>query len=312
MPGVQLMSGVTPPSGVNFGLTHDDQALSFDNSGCLPSHDVVVEARRARLQGLRAEIQALEAGPGDGRVRRVLPLGVAALDRHLPGGGLPLAGLHEIEGERAEWDDGAATGFCLALLARLLATETRGAVLWVSRWRDLYAPGLAAFGLDPRRLILVHADSEADVLWALEEGLRCGDLAAVVGEADDLDRAAGRRLQLATEVGGRPALVLRRRLRPAGRGIDTGAPSGALSRWRIGPLRAERVVCPDGAPLHGPVARLPGQARWMAELRRCRGTGPGQWDLEWDDAAGGFAVAATVCDRPLVAGTLPGDVRRAS
>jgi len=268
------------------------------------------EEGRARLERLRAEIRALEAAP-EGE-RRVLPLGIAALDRHLPGGGLPLAGLHEIAGERAEWDDGAATGFCLALLARLLSAERQGAVLWVARWRDLYAPGLAAFGLDPGRLILVRAGGEADVLWALEEGLRCADLAAVVGEADALDRAAGRRLQLAAEAGGRPAFVLRRGLRPAchvGRG---GIPSGALSRWRVAPAPSARVACLAGQVLTGePAARLPGRARWAVELLRCRGTAPGQWDLEWDDATGGFALAAALRDRPLAPPSWSRGARRA-
>ncbi len=99
------------------------------------------------LSDLRARVRAIERGAAYGGLRRrAAPLGVPALDAHLPGGGLPLGGLHEIEGGRAEWDDGAATGFCAGLLVRLLdaAPESgngRGCgnkpVLWVSPWRDL-------------------------------------------------------------------------------------------------------------------------------------------------------------------------------
>ncbi len=262
------------------------------------------------LSDLRARVRAIERGAAYGGLRRrAAPLGVPALDAHLPGGGLPLGGLHEIEGGRAEWDDGAATGFCVGLLVRLLdaAPEPgngRGRgnkpVLWVSPWRDLYAPGLKAFGLDPGRLIQVHAGGEADVLWAMEEGLRCARLAAVVGEIDTLERGPGRRLQLAAEAGGVTAFALRRGLRPA-RPARAG-PSAAVTRWRV-----EADAMSSGPGADGPGAdrpgvsesgRSPARPRWRVELLRCRGAAPGQWCLEWDDAAGGFAVAAALRDRP--------------
>ena len=245
------------------------------------------------LAGLRAQVRAIERGAAYGGTRRrAAPLGAAALDAHLPGGGLPLGGLHEIAGGRAEWDDGAATGFCAGLLARLLAavSERRGGnkpVLWISPWRDLYAPGLRAFGLDPGRLIQVRAGGGAagtEVLWAMEEGLRCAQLAAVVGEIDALERGPGRRLQLAAEAGGVTAFVLRRGLRPARR---AAGPSAAVTRWRV-----------EAEPFAGGTGQSLGRPRWRVELLRCRGAAPGQWCLEWDDAAGGFAVAAALRDRP--------------
>jgi protein ImuA len=209
-----------------------------------PSESLSTAARRrpdghaAELAGLRARVRAIERGAAYGGARRrAAPLGAAGLDAHLPGGGLPLGALHEIEGGRAEWDDGAATGFCAGLLARLLDAvpeRQRGKpVLWISPWRDLYAPGLRAFGLDPGRLILVRAGAGAagaEVLWAMEEGLRCARLAAVVGEIDALERGPGRRLQLAAETGGVTAFALRRGLRPARRGAG---PSAAVTRWRV-------------------------------------------------------------------------------
>ena len=248
------------------------------------------------LAALRARVRTLERGAAYSRAgNRVAPLGAAALDAHLPGGGLALGCLHEIAGGRAEWDDGAATGFCLALLARLLgatrkagAPRAQGPVLWVSRWRDLYAPGLAAFGLDPGRLIVVQVASGAaggtEVLWAMEEGLRCARLAAVVGEVEALERGAGRRLQLAAEARGVTAFALHRPLRPA---RHAAAPSAAATRWRVMPAQ---VLAGSG--------RFPDRPCWQVELLRCRGAAPGQWCLEWDDATGGFALAAALRDRP--------------
>lgn len=245
---------------------------------------------QAALAALRARVRALERGAAYSRAgNRAAPLGAAALDAHLPGGGLALGCLHEIAGGRAEWDDGAATGFCLALLARLLgaAPRARGPVLWVSRWRDLYAPGLTAFGLDPGRLILVRAGAGTEVLWAMEEALRCSRLAAVVGEVEALERSAGRRLQLAAEASGVTAFALLRPLRPARR---AAAPSAAATRWRVMPAQASQRV-PAGR------GRFLGRPCWQVELLRCRGAAPGQWHLEWDDATGGFALAAALRDR---------------
>lgn len=253
--------------------------------------------RPSAIAALRADIRRLEHG---GRSLQALPLGLPALDDRLPGGGLPLACLHEIEGARPEWDDGAATGFCLLLLARLLAARP-GPLLWVAGRGDLYAPGLAALGVDPDRLILVQTRGEAELLWAMEEGLRCPRLAAVVGETGGLDRRAGRRLQLAAE-GGVTAFALARRFAAARR-----EPSAAVTRWRV-----------SAAP-SAPLADGIGRPCWQVELLRCRGAAPGSWrltaplagywaeELEDDgDAAGGVAVAAALRDgaldgRPAVA-----------
>jgi len=270
-----------------------------------------------QLSDLRARVRTIERGAAYGSLRRrAAPLGDPALDAHLPGGGLALGALHEIEGGRAEWDDGAATGFCAGLLARLLAAVSepgrgqgrgRGSdnkpVLWVGPWRDLYAPGLKAFGLDPGRLIQVRAKAGTETLWAMEEGLRCTRLAlwameeglrctrlaAVVGEIDALERGSGRRLQLAAEASGVTAFALRRGLYPARPGRR--GPSAAVTRWRVA---AEPLVGRTGQSLERP--------RWRAELLRCRGAAPGQWCLEWDDAAGSFAVAAALRDRPPALG----------
>ena len=237
---------------------------------------------------LRDRIRLLECG---GRsALPVLPLGLPVLDRHLPGGGLPLVGLHEVEGERAEWDDGVATGFALALLARLMAARP-GPVLWVAPRLDLYGPGLADLGLDPGRLILARAGNDRDVLWALEDALRSGTLAAVAGEVCELERTAGRRLQLAAEAGGGSCFLLHRRILARRRQV---APSAALTRWRVAPLSSQAVEPGLGLA-------LPGRARWQVELLRCRGAAPGRFALEWDGATGGFALAAALRDGPLAA-----------
>jgi len=234
------------------------------------------------LEALRAQIRELENGVAP---PRHLPLGVPALDAWLPGGGLTLAALHQVEGARDEWDDGLAAGFCLALTAPLVAASGRP-LLWIARQADLHGAGLAALGLDPGRLILVQAAGDREVLWAMEEGLRCPALSGVVGEVAELAPTAGRRLQLAAEANGVTAFLLRRRFAPLRRPEPS---SVALTRWRVAPA-------PSGA---APLEALPGRPRWRVELLRCRGAGPGNFLMEWDDASGRFALAAALRDGSL-------------
>ena len=68
-----------------------------------------------------------------------------------------------------------------------------------------YGPGLDLFGLSPARLLVLTVSRPADVLWAMEEGLRCRALACVIaeltGEGAEADLTATRRLSLAAREG---------------------------------------------------------------------------------------------------------------
>lgn len=244
-------------------------------------------SNRRRLEGLRRQVRLLERGDGD-TGRGVAPLGAVALDERLPGGGLATTGLHEILPARSEWDDGAASGFTLALLGRLMVRR-EGPILWAARQADLYAPALAGFGVAAERLLLARTGKDGDTLWALEEGLRCPDLAAVVGEVGDFDPTAARRLQLAAETIGRPCLLLQRqRLAPR----HARAASPALTRWRIEARAGNRKQ----AGTEGLPRNLVGNPVWRVELLRCRGGRPAIFEVEWDHATSDFALAAELCD----------------
>lgn len=225
------------------------------------------------LKRLRARIWALErTAPA---ASEALSL-AAAIDDALPWGGLPLACLHEVVAA-----DAAGGGFCAALLGRLAA---RGPVLWCMRRGsdEPYAPGLAAFGLSPERLILARCDDDRQVLWTMEEALRCPAVGGVLGEVGAIDLTAGRRLQLAAEAGGVTGLLI---LPPAAR--PTGA---ATSRWRV------RAAASSPAPWGGL-----GEARWQVTLERCRGGVQRSWLLEWRHDGGGLAVVGSLDDGRLQA-----------
>jgi len=240
-------------------------------------------AHPAGLAALRARVRRIERRGAAAAARPRLALGAPALDARLPGGGLPLGALHEVEGLRGDWDDGAVTGFCLAILARLLEAH-EGPVLWVSPHGDLYGPGLAAQGLDPARFCFARAPREAERLWALEEGLREPGLAAVVGEVETLSERAGRRLQLAAEKSGVSVFVLKRGLVPAERRRRSAA---AATRWRVtaAPSREDGRRGADGSGADAG-ALPPGASAWSVELLRCRGAAPGAWRLCWRSREG--------------------------
>ncbi len=228
------------------------------------------------LDGLRAAVRRIEERRPAAGGGTALALGVAAIDSHLPRGGLAVGGLHEV----AVVDAGAASAFSALLCARLAGDD--GAVLWCENDRaldagSLYAPGLPRFGLDPARLILVRTDRDVETLWAMEEGLRCAAVAAVVGAVRGVSPVRTRRLQLAAE--DRAAALL---LYPA-----AAAPGIAATRWRIAPA-------PGRAGGDGGSAR----PRWRLDLLRCRGGRPGNWDVEWSDETRDLALVSPLRDRP--------------
>lgn len=249
--------------------------------------------QRDRLQTLRQRVRRLEGGRLSSGRYAVYSSGLKELDEVLPGGGLPFAGLQDIHPARPGWDDAVVAAFALCLLAPLLE-RAEGQVLWCSQQDDLYAPALTAAGFDNHRLLRVSAAQQKDLLWALEEGLRCPDIRAVVGEVTSLDSTAGRRLQLAAETAGRPCLLLHRPYRAGGAG-------------RAGPARLTWQVAARGSSVDALAHSLPGQGRdllgaagWQVDLLRCRQGQPARLYLEWDHETSTFALAAGLRDRPAV------------
>ena len=213
--------------------------------------------KRRTLEALRRKLGGIEGAGGAGASR--LPLGIPEIDGVLPGGGLRPGCVHEIGG------DEAATGFCAALLGRV--PEAERPLLWLARKHDLYLPGLVRYGIEPGRLLVVSGlRRRADVLWAMEEALRCGALGGVVAEAEVVDVTASRCLMLAAEGSGVPGLVLSREAE--GRNAEVPRVPTAASRWRVAAV--------PGA----------GSTRWRVEMLHCRGGRPARWVVGWDEDGG--------------------------
>jgi protein ImuA len=249
--------------------------------------------RIERIAALRAAVRTIESA-GARQQAGYLPFELEAIDRRLEGGGLMLAALHEFSGAGPGLaDDTAACLFAAGLAAR---AQPGGTVLWALSRRDLFAPGLAQAGLAPDRLIYAECGRDEDVLAVMEEGLRHGSLAAVIGEVRRAGMAATRRLQLAAEQGRTMALLLRK---PRKNGEDVLAmPSTAVTRWKIG--------CVPSAELPVPAV---GRPRWRVTLARQRGGEPCEWIVESPDAEGRLALPAAVAHRAVAAG---GEQRKAA
>lgn len=182
--------------------------------------------------------------------------------------------------------DGSGTGF---ILAQLGARVREGTVLWVQdrvALRDHGRPYPLWLAGGRGNLIHVEARDAGQALWAMEEGLRCAELAAVIGEIAGnpraLDFTATRRLAVASERFGVPAFLLR---------LNASADlSGARMRWRVSAAVSLDHVWDDEAP---------GDPAWTCELFRARGLPPGRWEIGYDRAADRLDLVSAFRDRAL-------------
>lgn len=189
------------------------------------------------------------------------------------GGGLKRGALHEVFA--AVSHEAAATGFAAALARRI-----GGPLLWIRQdycgleHGELAATGLFELGLDPSRLISLHAPDAAGVLRAASDALSCAALGAVVieitGDPRLLDLVAYRKLALGAGQSGVTALLLRFSAEPGigvaeTRWLVRAAPSGDADDW--------------GCPL------------FDIELQRNRHGQTGCWVMEWSCDNGIFRPA---------------------
>jgi protein ImuA len=270
----------------------------------------------AALDRLRRELGAAEAAAGLAPAGgAALALGIPAIDGVL-GGGLSCGALHEIAAMH-ETETAAATGFALALAARQGFPSCQGAsraeervgstgiagrnVLWIAEDISLaengapYGPGLDGAGIAPERLITVTAARGRDVLWAMEEALRCRAVGVVIGEmrSRGIDQVMTRRLALAAAAGDTLGLLLRT--------APHDEPSAAATRWIIGATPSPSLRSGGGDErCHGL-----GPPRLTARLVRNRRGHLGAWIVEWNSVEQRFElathsepVAGAAFDRP--------------
>ena len=179
----------------------------------------------------------------------------------LPQMALARGRLHEVAGP--------ARRVLAALAAGVAAAE--GPVVWLRpAWRSEGLNPLGLVGLmdDPGALVQVACPKAEDVLWGMEEALRAGCAALVVGElAEAPDLRQVRRLHLAAAEGvSRNRLAGRSRPAPLGLVLDTESAEsrvpGVETRWALHPL----------PPAQGEEGR-----RWRLDRLLARSLPPRDW-----------------------------------
>lgn len=146
-----------------------------------------------------------------------------------------------------------------------------GPLVWIA---PAHAPELPMLRGLPQgvgeRLHLLRPVGETDLLWCIEESLRAAPVGLVIAEPEKpLSLTAGRRLQLAAEVGRSTGLLL----------IREGAGSNATeTRWHCAPMASP---APDSTLHH-----------WALNKNK-RGT-TGSWVLNWHGTSAAFHLVSKV------------------
>ncbi|HLA59853.1 MAG TPA: hypothetical protein VK622_13860 [Puia sp.] len=189
--------------------------------------------------------------------------GLGPMNRAFPQGSFPLGAIHEFISSGPE-SAAATAGFISALASPLM--KKGGAAIWIGSSGKIFPPALQQFGIEPARIIFIDLQREKDLLWAVEEALKCHGLAAVVAEIPSLSFTVSRRFQLAVEQSQVTGFIHRSNPRI----LNTNA---SVSRWKINPLPTET---------HDALPGL-GYPRWNIELLKIRNGKPGAWQMEWSD-----------------------------
>ncbi|PWT73523.1 MAG: Error-prone repair protein ImuA [Bacteroidetes bacterium] len=188
-------------------------------------------------------------------------LGFRPIEASFPNAIFPVGCIHEFLSSSKQ-NLAATNGFIASLLSKLM--QFKGASIWISASRTLFPAALQQFGAEPHQIIFIDLKKEKDVMYAVEEALKCTRIAAVIGELKDITFKESRRLQLAAEQSRVTGFLVRHQPKI----VNTIA---CVSRWRITSSRSELA---DGLPGVG----FP---RWNVELLKVRNGKPGIWQLEW-------------------------------
>ena len=167
----------------------------------------------------------------------VQPTGIAALDTALPTTGWPEASLSEI---LIPADGVGELQLVLPTVARLTRRKQR--VVVVAPPYRPYAPAWRAAGVDLCWLTIVDTPHDR-IAWTMEQCLRSGSCAAVLGWLGKADDRSLRRLQVAADTGHALGFVFRDR-------AALGNPSPAALRLEVEAVPARLIVhkCRGGNP----------------------------------------------------------------
>ena len=125
-----------------------------------------------------------------------IPTGFSSLDEQLPGGGWPGAALTEVLTDRQGIGE---LSLLMPALSRL--SSRKEWIVWIAPSHIPYAPALGGQGVDLSKVVILHAATEQEKIWAAEKCLRSQACSAVLLWACAHNHQTCRRLQLAAEAG---------------------------------------------------------------------------------------------------------------
>jgi len=210
-----------------------------------------------QLQKEILQLQGFKRLGSDDLIRPVL----GPIDSSFPNGVFPLASIHEFLTTSAE-DIAATSGFISCLLSSLMSN--RGVTAWIAPSQTIFPAAIKFFNVEPDKIIFINAKRTKEILWLIEETLKCQGLAAVVGEVTEVTFTTSRRFQLAAEQGRVTGFLIRNDSR------NTYA-NACTARWKIS---SGSSIIKDAMPGIGFPA-------WNVELLKIRNGKPGAWQMQW-------------------------------
>ena len=187
--------------------------------------------------------------------------GLGSIKYAFPGSVFPQAAIHEFI---CTEDKSATGGFVAGILSALM--RSGGITLWINSSQTFFSPAFKIFGIEPDKIIFINLKREREILWVIEEALKCEGLTAVVGELQKLDFTASRRFQLAVEQSGVTGFLFC----PHSKALTATA---CTTRWKITSLPGEWIQDIPGV----------GFPKWNVELLKVRNGKPGTWQVGWMD-----------------------------
>ena len=188
--------------------------------------------------------------------------GLGIIKEAFPNESFPTGAIHEFFCSGNE-DSTASAGFIAGIMSSLM--KCGGPSVWIAASRSIFPPALKFFGIDPHKIIFIQSKKPRDLLWTIEEALKCDSVCTVVGEIGEINLFESRRMQLAVEESKVTGFMLRRN--------PKNLSTSFVTRWRITSLPSETA------------SNLPGVGfpKWNVELLKVRNGKPCSWQITWRD-----------------------------
>ncbi len=226
---------------------------------------MLADIKKNIISVLQREIISLQQGRNN-MANNQLDKGIGRLKNAFPNSSFPVHAIHEFIVSNPE-QMAVTNAFICSIVQHLMAGS--GPVIWIGNNQDVFPPALKAYGVAPDKIIFIELQKEKEMLWVMEEALKCEGLSAVIGEIKELSFTQSRRLQLAVEKSKVTGFIIRKNPR-------TTNITACATRWKITPLPAEKTNDLPGVNF----------PRWNVELLKVRNGKPGSWQIEY--SAGRF------------------------